>query len=239
MRGRVIGVVSFKGGVGKTISAINIGAGLVKIGKRVLLIDGNFLSPSIHIYLGLLKFENSIKEVIRKKIDVRNAIYEHKCGLHIIPTKFYKNVEIEQFISLVKKLSEIYDYIIIDSGPSYTEEIIAILGCVDEIIIVTTPDYPTIASSIRAKKLLDYKKVKVSGVLINRIRKKRFELKKDEIEKILEIKSIAEIPEDNSIILSTTKFFPVVFLKGWSRASREFIKLSKKLVSMHSQNTPR
>ena len=48
----IIAIASGKGGVGKTVSSINIGAGLKKLGKSVLILDGNFLSPNLHFDLG-------------------------------------------------------------------------------------------------------------------------------------------------------------------------------------------
>ncbi|MBV6654625.1 MAG: AAA family ATPase, partial [Mameliella sp.] len=48
--GKVISLLNHKGGVGKTTSAINIGAGLVELGKRVLLID---LDPQANLTLSL------------------------------------------------------------------------------------------------------------------------------------------------------------------------------------------
>ena len=39
---KVIGIMSFKGGVGKSVSAINLAAGLHSLGKSVIVVDGNF-----------------------------------------------------------------------------------------------------------------------------------------------------------------------------------------------------
>ena len=62
--GVIISLLNHKGGVGKTTSAINIGAGLVELGKRVLLID---LDPqaNLTLSLGIPRQNSTIYEAIR------------------------------------------------------------------------------------------------------------------------------------------------------------------------------
>jgi MinD-like ATPase involved in chromosome partitioning or flagellar assembly len=160
MKCEIIGIMSFKGGVGKTVSAINLGAALHASGNKVLVIDGNFLSPSLHFYMGLMEPKYTLKEIIRKDLRPENAIYEHKSGLHIMPTNFYKGVDFGKLKNMTDDLREKYDYIIVDSGPSYTEEVIAILAICDEIIFIATPDYPTLAATVKASKFAKYKHIK-------------------------------------------------------------------------------
>ena len=64
---------------------------------------------------------------------------------------------------------------------------------VDEIYFVTTPDYPTLAATVRAKKLASYKNIRLGGIIVNRIRGKRYELKKREIENTLGLPVVAGI----------------------------------------------
>ncbi len=226
---KVIGVMSFKGGVGKTVSTINLGAALQSFGKNVLIIDGNFLSPSLHFYLGLLNPEKTLKEVVREGIGVENAIYEHKSGLHLMPCNFYKNINLEKFREVICDLKKKYDYIILDSGPSYTEEIIAILMVSDELIFIATPDYPTLAATVKATKVAKYKDIKILGIVINRRRNKGFELKTRDIEKTTTLPVIAEIPEDNKMMCAILNFMPVVWKYKRSKSSRAYLKLAKEL----------
>lgn len=230
MKCRVVGIMSFKGGVGKTVSAINLACSLKKLGKEVLVVDGNFLSPSLHFYLGLLNPENTLKEVVREGLSVENAIYEHKSGIHLLPCKFYKNLNLEKFREMIENLREKYDYIIVDSGPSYTEEVIAILMVSDELIFVATPDYPTLASTVKARKFVRYKNIRVLGIIVNRKKKKRFELSKKDIEKTTGIKVIAEISEDNKMMCAVLKFSPVVSIYKRSKSAKAYLKLARKLL---------
>jgi len=229
--GKVIGIMSFKGGVGKTTTTINLACALHRHGKTVLVIDGNFLSPNLHLYLGLLNPEKTLKEVLRDGIDPVNAIYEHRSGIHAIPCSFYKDLNFEKFHLVVRALAKQYDYVLIDSGPSYTEEVIAILIVSDEIFFVTTPDYPSVASTIKATKLARYKGVKLGGIIINRKKRKRFELKPREITNTVGVDIAAEIPEDIKMQKALPTFMPAVAKYPRSKASKEFIRLAKAILS--------
>lgn len=234
--GHVIGIMSFKGGVGKTTSTINLASALHKFGKSVLVIDGNFLSPNLHLYLGLLKPEKTLKEVIRDNLAPETAIYEHTSGISLLPCSFYKDIHFEKFHKLIKNLEKKYDYIIIDSGPSYTEEVIAILISADEVLFIATPDYPSIASTVKATKLARYKGVKLRGIIINRKKKKRFEIKAREIANTIGVDIAAEIPEDIRIQKTLPQFLPVVWKYPRSKSSKAYIQLAKNIIIDTSQN---
>ena len=55
--GKIIGVLSLKGGVGKTSSVVSLGAALSHFGKRVLLVDANFSTPNLGIHLDVVNPE--------------------------------------------------------------------------------------------------------------------------------------------------------------------------------------
>ena len=79
--GIVISLLNHKGGVGKTTSAINIGAGLVELGKRVLLID---LDPqaNLTISLGIPRQKVTIYEALRGEGDL--TPYTHKPNMDVV-----------------------------------------------------------------------------------------------------------------------------------------------------------
>lgn len=227
MVSKIIGVVSFKGGVGKTVSALNIASALLKKGSKVLVIDFNFLSPNLHIYLGLFDPDINLKDVLLDSdSNFKDAIYEHKTGLHIVPCSFCKKVDLKVFKKKIDEIKNDYDYIILDSGTNYHDEVLPVFEISDEIIVVMTPDYPSLYTSLKLVEVaFDFNKV-VRGVLINKKIKKNFELTKKDIEATLGLRVIGEIIEDYNILRSFSKFMPVVFYNSRNKNSKEYLRIA-------------
>ncbi len=121
----IISLLNHKGGVGKTTSAINIGAGLVELGKRVMLLD---LDPqaNLTISLGIPRQKFTIYEALRGESEL--VPVTHKPGLDVVISSLdLSGAEMElineagrEFIlrDLLGQVSDDYDYIIIDCPPS-------------------------------------------------------------------------------------------------------------------------
>lgn len=229
VKGKIIGIMSFKGGVGKTVSTINIGAALTKLGKKTIIVDANFLSPTLNVYMGLLDPEVTLKEVVEDNVMPEEAIYEHESGVHVLPTNFYRKIDLDKFVEKMEYLRELYDYILLDSGPTYTEEIVAVLMAVDELIFVTTPDYPTLVSTLRAAELTKNENVNVRGILVNKKRRKSFELDQRDIEETIGLPVIGEINDDNKIMRSASRFMPITHHSPKNKNSKRYIELAKQI----------
>lgn len=122
---KIISISNHKGGVGKTTSTINIGAGLNRLGKKVLLID---LDPQANLSqsLGLINQDKNIYGALRG--DYKLEPVEIIKGLDVVPSTLdLSGAEVEmsgepgrEYIlkELIEPLKLLYDFIIIDSPPS-------------------------------------------------------------------------------------------------------------------------
>ncbi len=118
--GEVIVVTSGKGGVGKTTTTANIGAGLASMGKRVVMIDADIGLRNLDVVLGL---ENRIVydlvDVTSGQCRTRQALIKDKRleGLYLLPaaqTKDKTAVNPEQMRDLCNELQQEFDFIVID-----------------------------------------------------------------------------------------------------------------------------
>jgi chromosome partitioning protein len=150
---KIIAIANQKGGVGKTTTSVNLGAGMATLGKRVLLVDidaqGNTTSG-----VGVNKADvaNCIYDILINDVDPSEAILETQIdGLHIIPATIQlagAEIELVSTISrelrLKKALNAVkanYDYIIIDCPPSLGILTINSLTAADSVIIPIQCEY--------------------------------------------------------------------------------------------------
>lgn len=181
---KVISISNHKGGVGKTTSAINIGAGLNSLGQRVLLID---LDPQANLSqsLGLQDQGPNIYTYLKQiSTGYRTPIspVEVLLGLEVIPSTLdLSGAEVElsaeagrEYIlrELIEPLRERYDYILIDSPPSLGLLTINALTASDEVFIPLQAQYLALQGLTKLLEVIDKirkrlnKDLKVGGVFI-------------------------------------------------------------------------
>ncbi|MCB0515995.1 MAG: AAA family ATPase [Chitinophagales bacterium] len=145
--GKIIAIANQKGGVGKTTSAISIGAALGVLDQRVLLIDAD---PQANATSGLgidpQTVENSIYECIIGDADLMESIRETGSpNLHILPShvdlvgaeiELINQNNREYFLKeALEKIKANFDYIIIDCSPSLGIITINALTAADSVIV--------------------------------------------------------------------------------------------------------
>ena len=155
---KIISVGNQKGGVGKTTTAVNLGIGLAKEGKRVCLIDGD-PQGSLTVSLGYKepdRIEVTLATLLERVIDdeelnMQDAIIHHAEDVDLIPANIDLSaleINMVNIMSrevtlkcLVDKLRDDYDYIIIDCMPSLGMLTINALVCSDSVLIPVQAAY--------------------------------------------------------------------------------------------------
>ncbi len=176
--GKIISLLNHKGGVGKTTSAINIGAGLVELGKRTLLID---LDPqaNLTLSLGIPRQKVTIYEALRGEAELEPFTYKE--GLDVITSSLdLSSAEMElineagrEYIlrELFETVIEDYDYIIIDCPPSLGLLTLNALTCSDYVYIPLQTEFLALQGLAKIKQIIDKvrfrlnKKLQIGGVI--------------------------------------------------------------------------
>lgn len=230
--GKIIGIISLKGGVGKTSSVSNLGAALASdFGKKVLVVDANFSAPNLALHLGLVKPKATIHDVLLKRANINEAIYEHESGFHLIPGAYLsRKINPYKLKQKIGHLREHYDVILIDSSPNLNDEILATMIAADELLVVTSPDYPTLSTTLRAVRLAKQKRTPITGLILNRVRNKQFELSIEDIEEAAQVPVISILPEDIRVPEAIANTTPVTVHSPKANSSIEYKKLAACLI---------
>lgn len=235
MVAKVFGIIAIKGGVGKTTTVSNLGVVLANdFNQKVAVIDANFSAPNLGLHLGIASPKRTIQDVLNNKAHIFQAIYSHHYdNLHIIPASWDKKItrlNPKKLASKIKTIKKYYDVILIDSSPALNDELLSTIVASDELIAITTPDYPTLNSTIYAIREAKKKKTPITGLIINKTRNKRFELNINDIEEIAEVPVLAILPDDTKVLESLAKTTPTTMYHPLGEVSMEYRKLAACLI---------
>ncbi|MFH0831517.1 MAG: AAA family ATPase [archaeon] len=237
---KVVGIVSAKGGVGKTTAVINIGAAAASMFKKsVLILDTNLNSGNLGLNLGLTYHPISLYNIIKDPLSILHSVHKHKTGLHVIPSSLVDDPRKVNPISLKKKLKSLnnYDMILLDSAPGVGEDAKISLKAADALFLIVTPDFPTIGTAIKTIELAKKMNVPVEGIIVNKVRHKKYEVTKREIERVLGLPIVSVIPEDSAISEAAAARMPAVIYKPKSEASMSYKKLSAHIFGKRMPNS--
>ena len=188
---KVIALTNQKGGVGKTTTAVNLGIGLAKQGKKVLLIDAD-AQANLTMALGYnrpddlpVTLSTIMQNIIDdKSVDGKQGILHHSEGVELLPS----NIELSGFeVRLINAMSrervlktyvnEVknnYDYVLIDCMPSLGMITINALAA-DSVIIPTQPHYLSakglelLLRSVSMVKRQINPKLRIDGILMTMV----------------------------------------------------------------------
>lgn len=185
---KVIAICNQKGGVGKTTTTVNLGVGLAKEGKKVLLIDAD-PQGDLTTCFGWHDNDNlketlssQMAKMIREEpVDKGEGILKHEEGIDLIPSNLElsglemmlvntmsRETALKEYLKDIKKD---YDYVLIDCMPSLGMITINALSAADSVIIPVQAQYLPVKGMTqlvqtinRVKKINPY--LKIDGIVM-------------------------------------------------------------------------
>ena len=233
----VIVITSGKGGVGKTTTTANIGAGLSQLDKKVVIIDTDLGLRNLDVVMGL---ENlvvyNLVDVIEGNCRLKQALIRDKRyeNLYLLPsaqTKDKSAISPGQMKKLTSELKEMFDYIILDCPAGIEQGFQNAIAGADRALVVTTPEVSAIRDADRIIGLLEKNGLHNNQLIINRIRmdmvKRGDMMSVEDVTEILSIPLIGAIPDDEHVVIGTNQGEPVIGIA--SQAAKAYLNICNRI----------
>lgn len=243
---RAIALASGKGGVGRTNTAVNLGLLLAASGKKTVVVDADITMANLILLLGVERAPISLQNVLMGEASIKDAVYETFNKMKYVPAELsierIKGVEYEKLKEVIKGLND-YDFVIIDCPPGLNKDAEEALKAANELILILTPEPTSLADAIKIKNYAEKKNIKILGFITNMVLHDKSEIRKQDIEAVLGIPCLAEVPVDLEVRRSNSLQVPVAirapstpFMRGMRALAAEItgetIKTEKKKRSL-------
>ena len=215
----VIVITSGKGGVGKTTSTANIGTGLAKLGKSVVMIDTDIGLRNLDVVMGLEnRIVYNLVDVVEGNCRMKQALikdkrYSNLCLLPSAQTRDKTAVNPEQMKKLIEELRQEFDDILLDCQAGIEQGFKNAIAAADRALIVTTPEVSAIRDADRIIGLLEANDIHRINLIVNRLRmdmvKRGDMMSIEDVIDILAIDLIGAVPDDEHIVIATNQGEPL------------------------------
>lgn len=236
--GEVIVITSGKGGVGKTTTTANVGTGLAKLNKTVVLIDTDIGLRNLDVVMGLEnRIVYNLVDVIEGNCRIRQALIKDKRypNLYLMPsaqTRDKNSVTPEQMKKLTEELREEFDYVLLDCPAGIEQGFQNAIAGADRALIVTTPEVSAVRDADRIIGLLEANEMKKNHLIVNRIRmdmvKRGDMMSSDDVVEILAVELIGIVPDDEQVVVSTNQGEPLVGSEA--SAGKAYMNICRRIV---------
>ncbi|MFH8080662.1 MAG: P-loop NTPase [Candidatus Aenigmatarchaeota archaeon] len=239
---RVVGIISGKGGVGKTTLTANLSVALAsKFSKKVTVVDCNLTTSHLGMHFGIFFYPKTFNDFLKGVAEINDVIFPHGTGVNILPASLNVSdlvgINIFEIREKLQSLPE-NDFILLDTAPGFGKEALSAIRACNEALLITTPDLPSVTDVLKAKNILNQMNVSINGVVVNKVMGKKFELSVSEIEETLELPIIGKIPFTPEFSESLSNKTPLVAYNEYSKASREIFKIAAYMANEHYKEPP-
>lgn len=240
--GEVILVASGKGGTGKTMFSVNMGAILSKYGYRVMLIDMDMGLRNMDLYLGMEdRVIYNLMDVLTgmcriNKAMIKVAGFESLYFMAASPRKEDRDITQLHMKVLCDKLKKIFDYIIIDCPAGTGEMLDVSMAPADKAVIVTEPEIAAVRDADITERYIIDGGINDTRIVLNKVNvdlmNKGLLPDVNVVAEIFNGPLVGVIQDDDNIRISTNKGIPIVIKRG-TYIEKNFKGIVSRIVSRH------
>jgi pilus assembly protein CpaE len=245
-RGRVVSVFSPKGGVGKTTLAVNLALALSQRGaNKVCLVDLDLAFGDVAITLQLFP-ARTIADAVHLESGLDFPVleplltnYHDELWALVAPVQPDAKDAIPASMvgRILSLLKSNFDYVVVDTSPSFDEYVLAAFDETDDLMLITTLDVPTLKNvkvAVETLDLLNFPK-KQRHLVLNRADDK-VGLTADKVESTLGMSIVGAIPTSSQVAHATNSGEPIVSAQPKHPVSQSVTKLARVVSSQVAES---
>ncbi|MCZ6749850.1 MAG: MinD/ParA family protein [SAR324 cluster bacterium] len=240
---RVIAITSGKGGVGKTNIVVNLCIALTKLGRRVLLLDGDMGLANVDVLLGLTP-KYTLEHVLKGQKGINDIVLEGPHGIRLLPSSSgmseLSEMNFEQQMFLFRELSQLdeqIDYLFIDTGAGVSSNVLRFNASANEILVIANSEPTSITDAYALMKLLSIKyHIRDFGLVANSVQSDReglavYNRLNAVCRQFLQVNLsyVGSVPFDQSVRKAVRRQRPVIDLYPFSPAGKSITNLAASL----------
>jgi pilus assembly protein CpaE len=242
-RGNLVCVLGPKGGIGKTVTATNLGVALADLGHRTVVVDLDLQFGDAGLALGLQP-DRTVYDLATsgglldaEKVDAYLA--EHGSGLRVLLAPVRPDqaqaVTVEFLKDLYATLTRSFDFVVVDTPPGFTPEVIATIDAASSICMMGMLDAPSLKNTklgLETLALMGYPPESVR-VVLNRADAK-VGINRADVAQILGRAPDVLIPSQRDVVRWVNAGEPIVRARKRSEPAKAFRRLAERVAADHA-----
>jgi pilus assembly protein CpaE len=239
-RGGLVCVLGPKGGIGKTVTSTNLGVALADSGHRTVMVDLDLQFGDAGLALGVQP-ERTIYDLATsggildaEKVD--GYLAEHSSGLRVLLAPVRpdqaQSITVEFLKDLYATLTATFDFVIVDTPPGFTPEVIATIDAASSICMIGMLDAPSLKNTKLGLETLG-----LMGVSLDRVRvvlnraDAKVGISQADAAAILGCTPDVLIPSQRDVVCSVNAGEPIVLASRRSEPAKAFRALADLLAT--------
>jgi pilus assembly protein CpaE len=238
--GSMICILGPKGGVGKTVTASNLGAALAGAAKRVAVVDLDLQFGDLALCMGvrpettIFDLANSPGTLDAEKLDAYLVPHESGARVLVAPTRpdHASGITIDFLRDIYGILRATHDFVVVDTSPGFSPEVISAIDASSEACMLTMLDTLSLKNARLGLETLDLMGYdRQHTVLVLNRADSRVGISDDDVQRIVGRKPEVRVPSDVEVTRSVNDGRPIVISRPKAEAAHSFRRLGDVFLS--------